>query len=524
MARQTLSPDDAMKRARQLAAQNQVDAAKRLYHQILQQQPQNKKARKALRDLQATRGEVAALTQADFERVASLMQSNLPRARSEAARLCRLHPHQPALHNLHGVICSRLGDKKEAATCFEQALREEPRFAEALNNLASTLGELGRFDDAEKCFQALLKTTGGDAEIHYNHGNALRQCGRSGEAVNAYKKALNLRPLYPQAYNNMGNALHDQQDAAQACICYENALEIDPDFDEANRNLAQTYFLADRFAQAEQLYRRLLKKNAADTTAQLGVANCLVNRGKTEDAIEALQRVLALSPDAPSANHLLAALRGDRRTRAPMEYTRAVFDSYAERFEQHLTSDLAYDGPRELRQLLDGLPEEGRHYANALDIGCGTGLAGVAFKDRVTRLVGLDLSAGMLNKAATKGIYDHLFAIDAVDFLSEQEETFDLVLCADALPYVGDLQPLFDSVAQRLNDGGRFLLTTELASEGTYRLQSSARFCHSNDYVRQSATSAGMQVLAEDVIDLRKERNAWIRGGIYCLQRAPVPA
>ncbi|MFN2329654.1 MAG: methyltransferase, partial [Chromatocurvus sp.] len=95
MARQTLSPDDAMKRARQLAAQNQVDAAKRLYHQILLQEPQNKKARKALRDLQGTRGEVAALSKADFERVAALMQSNLPRARSEAARLCRLHPHQP---------------------------------------------------------------------------------------------------------------------------------------------------------------------------------------------------------------------------------------------------------------------------------------------------------------------------------------------------------------------------------------------------------------------------------------------
>lgn len=516
MARQTLSPDDAMKRARQLAAQNQVEAAKRLYHQILLQEPQNKKARKALRDLQGTRGEVAALTQADFERVAALMQSNLPRARSEAARLCRLHPHQPALHNLHGVICSRLGDKTEAASSFEEALREEPRFADALNNLASTLGELGRFDDAEKCFQALLKTVGGDAEIHYNHGNALRQCGRSREAVNAYKKALNLRPLYPQAYNNMGNALHDQQDAEQARTCYENALEIDPDFDEATRNLAQTYFLADQFPQAETLYKKLLRKNAQDATAQLGVASCLVNLGKTDDAIAALQRVLELSPEAPSANHLLAALRGDRRARAPMEYTRAVFDSYAERFEQHLTSDLAYDGPRELRQLLDGLTGKDRGYANALDIGCGTGLAGAAFKDLITRLVGLDLSPGMLTKAATKGIYDHLFAIDAVDFLNQQQETFDLVLCADALPYVGDLQPLFDSVARRLNDGGRFLLTTELASDGTYSLQSSARFCHSADYVHQCATSAGMASFATGEINLRKERGDWIRGGIYC--------
>ncbi len=519
MARPTLSHDDAMKRARQLAAQNQVDAAKRLYHQILQQQPQNKKARKALRDLQGTRGEVAALTQADFERVASLMQSNLPRARSEAARLCRLHPHQPALHNLHGVICSRLGDKAEAATCFEQALREEPRFADALNNLASTLGDLGRFDDAEKCFQALLKTVGGDAEIHYNHGNALRQCGRSREAVNAYKKALNLRPLYPQAYNNMGNALHDQQDAEQARICYENALELDPDFEEANRNLAQTLFLADRFVQAEALYRRLLEKHPDDSVAQLGVANCLVNRGKTEQAIAALERALELSPDAPSANHLLAALRGERRASAPAAYTRAVFDSYAERFEQHLTSDLAYDGPRELRKLLDGARGGEHHAANALDIGCGTGLAGVAFKDIVSRLVGIDLSAGMLTKAAEKGLYDRLIAIDAVAFLSGQDDVFDLILCADALPYIGDLQPLFSGVAERLAVGGRFLCTTELAPDGNWVLQPTARFAHSADYVARCAETAGLRLVAAGDIPLRRERADWITGGTYFFEK-----
>lgn len=520
MAKQTLSPDDAMKRAQQLAAQDQVDAAKRLYHQILQQYPQNKKARKALRDLQGTRGDAAALTQTDFERVAALMQSNLPRARSEAARLCRLHPQQPALHNLHGVICSRLGDRAEAVSCFEQALREEPRFADALNNLASTLGELGRFDDAEQCFQTLLQTVGGDAEIHYNHGNTLRQCGRSEEAVNAYKQALNLRPLYPQAYNNMGNALHDQQDVRQARICYENALEIDPDFDEANRNLAHTCFLEDQFLKAEKLYRRLLEKNPKDATAQLGVASCLVNLGKTDEAIEALQRVLEMVPEAPSANHLLAALRGDRRSSMPADYTRAVFDSYAERFEQHLTSDLAYDGPKELRQLLDSLPGNDRRYDAALDIGCGTGLAGAAFKDIFNRIVGLDLSPGMLNKALIKGIYDHLFAVDAVAFLSEQDDHFDLVLCADALPYMGDLQPLFDHVSRRLNNGGRFLMTTELASEGSYALQPSGRFCHSAAYMVACATSAGMTTVAAGEINLRKERGDWITGGIYCFGAA----
>jgi predicted TPR repeat methyltransferase len=516
MAKPTLTPDEAMQRARQLTKQQDVDGAKRLYNEILRQNPGNKRAKKALRELQGRREGEATLTQADFERVLQLMRRDLEQARREAARLCRIHPRQPALHNLHGVICSRLQDHAAAADCFQRALQEEPRFLEALNNLAATLGELGRFDEAAQAFEALLHGAGKDPEIHYNYGNALRRAGRAQDAVNAYKRALNLRPLYPEAYNNLGNALHDLQKVEQARISYENALEIDPEFSEATRNLAQTLFLADRFNQAETLYRRLLKKDPKDSTAQLGVANCLVNRGDTEAAIAALERVLELSPEAPSANHLLAALRGDRRTSAPAEYTRAVFDSYAERFEQHLTGDLAYDGPRELRELLDSVGDAGRHYARTLDIGCGTGLAGATFADIGGQMVGIDLSEGMLFKAREKGVYSALYSVDGVEFLRRSEEEFELVLCADALPYIGDLQPLFSAIADRLRGGGRFLCTTEQAAEGTYVLQPTARFAHANDYVLDCARHAGLTPRAETVIDLRKERGDWIRGGAYC--------
>jgi hypothetical protein len=41
-----------------------------------------------------------------------------------------------------------------------------------------------------------------------------------------------------------------------------------------------------------------------------------------------------------------------------------------------------------------------------LDLGCGTGLGGAAFRAFVDRLVGVDLSPAMVAQASAKGLYD----------------------------------------------------------------------------------------------------------------------
>ena len=47
-----------------------------------------------------------------------------------------------------------------------------------------------------------------------------------------------------------------------------------------------------------------------------------------------------------------------------------------------------------------------------LDLGCGTGLAGAAFRPHVDWLVGVDLSPKMIEAARAKGLYDQLAVAD----------------------------------------------------------------------------------------------------------------
>ena len=48
----------------------------------------------------------------------------------------------------------------------------------------------------------------------------------------------------------------------------------------------------------------------------------------------------------------------------------------------------------------------GAHFGTMLDLGCGTGLAGVAFRPHVDWLVGVDLSPKMIEEARRKALYD----------------------------------------------------------------------------------------------------------------------
>ena len=221
---------EALQAAENAARRGDIEQAKRRYHQILAREPGNKKARKALKALQGDpRGQRAPLSGADFQRLEALRKSNPGAALSEVAHLCRLHPEQPALHNLHGVLLAGKGDLAAACLAYRRALTLEPAYTDALSNLAIALAELGELEDALRCFEALLGRIDDDPTLHFNHGNVLLRSGQSAEAARAYGHAIRLRPLYVEAHNNLGNALRalDKLPEAREVFFANNAKKMD---------------------------------------------------------------------------------------------------------------------------------------------------------------------------------------------------------------------------------------------------------------------------------------------------------
>ena len=122
---------------------------------------------------------------------------------------------------------------------------------------------------------------------------------------------------------------------------------------------------------------------------------------------------------------------------------------------------LGYTVPAQMEALLarEHADEHGRVSRQlAVDLGCGTGLAGAALRGRCHgRLLGCDLSAMMVAEARKKvGVYDGLEACDCVAFLRRRVEpgSADLLFAADVLIYLRDLSDLFAAAALALEPGG----------------------------------------------------------------------
>ena len=178
-------------------------------------------------------------------------------------------------------------------------------------------------------------------------------------------------------------------------------------------------------------------------------------------------------------------------------YAQVLFDKFAARFDDTLES-IHYEIPRKIAGLL-ALPAMGEsHHLDILDAGCGTGLAIPSLRPVARRLVGVDVSQKMMDVARAKGGYDELILGDAVDYMSRHPESFDLVVAADVIIYIGRIEPLLAAARIALRSGGAIALSAESLppdlDNGSYVLRPSGRYQHSPRYLSQAVAAAGLQM------------------------------
>jgi predicted TPR repeat methyltransferase len=148
--------------------------------------------------------------------------------------------------------------------------------------------------------------------------------------------------------------------------------------------------------------------------------------------------------------------------------------------------------------LLTGLTEwceaQGRrlHFGTMLDLGCGTGLSGAAFRPHVDWLAGVDLSPGMIGQAHAKGLYDRLTVAELLAYLRADEGSHHLIIAADVFVYIPDLAPAFREVARVLAPDGVFGFTVESKLGDDVVVGEKLRCVHGADYVRAALEQAGL--------------------------------
>lgn len=336
--------------------------------------------------------------------------------------------------------------------------------------------EAGRFELAEKQFEASLALVPLRASTLTNLGATRMKLGKFADAAVVLEEATRLEPKDAQAWAHWATALAEQGEIARALERVDDALGLDP-------SMGAVWTLK---------------------------GTMLREAGRAEEAAECFRCAIANGGDPQLNAFYLAALgTGEPPPTAPRAYVQSLFDSYAGEFDEHLLKVLRYRAPEILVQGLGA-----RRFESVLDLGCGTGLVGQQLRGRAQRIVGVDLSGAMVERARRRGAYTELAQADLLEFLLGSRERFDLVIAADVFNYVGELRPVFEAVRKVLQPGGSFVFTVELA--GTQQdgvvLRPSMRYGHSRGYIQALANESGFEITATAQHPIRDDQGTPIPG------------
>lgn len=417
---------------------------------------------------------------------------------------------------LHARKLQQEGALDDAEAILRDVLQVDPCHVDALNLMGYVYQARNDAETAELMMMRAVTFQPRHPPNYASLGDLYRWLGQEDLAIACYRNGLEVDDTYVPCLRGLFMASLSSGKKAEAARVGGKLLELDPDDFQTLHNVgAVNLSLAEFDLAIGNLSRALEIKEDLSTREMLGRSYSL--KGDSENAFRQYQLILEQDPNHAIAAHHLAANSGGNKSvpdRAADEYVRQAFDDFAKHFDKTL-GDLRYQAPRIVRHMMDERLQEPAKQYDVLDLGCGTGLCGVEIAPYCRTLIGIDLSEEMLKMAEQTQLYDALIPAELGSFLQEDNRSFDCIVSADTLVYLGELDHVFAAATGRLKPGGWLVATLEAIEEdqsGPYQLKPSGRYAHSPAYLRESLEKAGFGDIELMEVHLRIEVGKPVEG------------
>jgi tetratricopeptide (TPR) repeat protein len=224
-------------------------------------------------------------------------------ARQDGARAKDLYRRAVDLQNA--------GNDAAALALLWQAAGLAPRDSDIQNRLGDALAQMGAFEAAIGAFERALSERPDFQKAANSLVLTLVQAGRSADAVVRARAFIARAPDDPDRYFTLGLA-QSEQDVEAAMATFRQVLRLAPRHTLARYNLALVLQRADRLREAiEELERAIALEPRAEVYYSLGVS-CW-HRGDLDRAVQSLQAATALDPRHAAAYHALGAVLKERQ-------------------------------------------------------------------------------------------------------------------------------------------------------------------------------------------------------------------
>lgn len=165
------------------------------------------------------------------------------------------------IHFNFGTELQARGYHREAEEQFREALRLDPKYAEAYNNLGAVLASQGRQEEAAGMFRRAGELRPGYWEADYNRADAALRAQRVAEAAAILERLVAERPDSYEANLLLGMARKRSGRSEEALALYRKAAALKPGAVEAPYNEAVLLRDLGRAAEARSLLEGLAREH-----------------------------------------------------------------------------------------------------------------------------------------------------------------------------------------------------------------------------------------------------------------------
>src|ERR1017187_5271413 len=191
---------------------------------------------------------------------------------STAARAqADLHAEAVRLNN-RGVAQMGQQFTERAADSFTDALKRDPKLAQAAINKGIALLTLQRLDDAKNALQQAIALDPSRAQAWYNLGLAQRAGNELEPALASFQQAVKLDPGDADSYYFEGVCYQELKQYDKALLILKKALEIAPAHASAEFATARTLQRSGQMAEAKIHFQRFQHLASTKIGAPIGLS------------------------------------------------------------------------------------------------------------------------------------------------------------------------------------------------------------------------------------------------------------
>ena len=160
---------------------------------------------------------------------------SLKRYREAAAAINKAIELSPraVFYVVRGVVRYESGDKPGAIDDFNQAIKFNPKYAEAYFGRGGVRLQSGDKPGAIDDFNLAIKFNPNFAEAYFVRGGVRFQSGDKPGAIDDFNQAIKFNPKYAEAYFGRGGVRYELGDKPGAIDDFNQAIKINPNFAEA---------------------------------------------------------------------------------------------------------------------------------------------------------------------------------------------------------------------------------------------------------------------------------------------------